>query len=139
MEKNFKREIGALDDVFGFIDLFIDRSGLDADNAFVTRLVVEELFTNLVKYNKGARDDILIHLHKENTRLTILLKDFDVEPFDPSRIKSVDIKAPLEQRNVGQLGIHIVKGLVDTLTYQYSKTERTLSVTATKNLEAMDV
>jgi serine/threonine-protein kinase RsbW len=139
MEKKFKREFGALEDVFGFIDTFVDRSGLNADNAFITRLVVEELFTNLVKYNQMAQHDILIQLDKENGRLTILLMDFEVEPFDTSKIKTVDVGAPLDQREIGQLGIHIVKGLVDKLTYQYSKQERTLCVTAVKNLEATDV
>jgi anti-sigma regulatory factor (Ser/Thr protein kinase) len=139
MEKFFKREINALDDVFGFVDGFIDRWSLDADTAFITRLVVEELFTNLVKYNKAEQDNILIQLDKANGRLTIQLKDFDVEPFDPSEFQKADIRAPLDQRKIGQLGIHIVNGIVDTLTYQYSKQERTLCVTAVKNLEAKDV
>jgi anti-sigma regulatory factor (Ser/Thr protein kinase) len=34
---------------------------------------------------------------------------------------------------VGGLGIHLVKSLFDTLTYEYS--DRTLFITAVKNLE----
>ncbi|MFH1755896.1 MAG: ATP-binding protein [Candidatus Latescibacterota bacterium] len=139
MEKLFNREIAALDDVFGFIDGFIEQFSLDADTAFATRLVVEELFTNLVKHNQTSGERILIRLARDPSCLTIMLKDFDVDPFDASQAEPVDIRAPLDRRRIGHLGIHIVKGLVDTLTYQYTKEERTLCVTAVKNLEAKDV
>jgi anti-sigma regulatory factor (Ser/Thr protein kinase) len=138
MEQNFKREMGSLDDVFDFTDTFIKRFDLGADAAYLTRLVVEELFTNQVKYNRAAREDIAIHLEKQGGRLTISIMDFNAEPFDASQVEPVDVHAPLDRRMIGRLGIHIVKGLVDTLTFDYTEGKRMLCITAVKNLEAKD-
>jgi anti-sigma regulatory factor (Ser/Thr protein kinase) len=136
MEKQFKREIGSLDDIFDFIDGFIAGNGIGADAAFSLRLVIEELFTNLVRHNVGGRGYITINLDRTGNRLTMHLEDYDVEPFAP-RQKTIDVHAPLAERPVGGLGIHLVKSIVDTLTYDYK--DGTLSVTAVKTMEDEDV
>ncbi|NIO02266.1 MAG: hypothetical protein GTO42_08995 [Candidatus Latescibacteria bacterium] len=137
MEKNFKREISALDEIFSFVDDFVTESRIDDAVAFSIRLAVEELFTNFVRHNTGGLDHIAISLKRDSNQLLIQLKDFQVEPFDMTKVKSVDVDLPLEKRKAGELGIHLVKSIVDKLSYEYSK--RTLCVTAIKNLEEQDV
>lgn len=139
MEKMFDREISALDDVFGFVDSFLEQHDIDESAAFSTRLTVEELFTNLVRHNAAHPGHIPISLEKEADRLVIRLKDLDVEPFDPSKLKPVDINQPLQERTPGRLGIHLVNRLVDELNYKYLEDTRTLCVTAIKYLEAKNV
>jgi anti-sigma regulatory factor (Ser/Thr protein kinase) len=45
----------------------------------------------------------------------------------------VDTSVPLEQRKVGGLGIHLVKRLVENLTYSYA--DRNSTITFSKTLE----
>lgn len=137
MEKNFRREIGALDDVFRSVDEFLADQAVDEKTVLTTKLVVEELFTNLVRHDVGGLDRVHVSLEREGARLIIRLCDFDVDPFDLSEAAPVDIHLPLARRKVGGLGLHLVRNLVDELRYDYD--DRTLSVTAIKNLEQRDV
>ena len=137
MEKDFRREIAALDDVFRSIDEFLAGQEVDRRTALTTKLVVEELFTNLVRHDVGGLDRVHVSLERDGARLIIRLRDFNVDPFDLSEAAPVDIHLPLAQRKVGGLGLHLVRNLVDELRYEYD--DRTLSVTAIKNLEQGDV
>lgn len=137
MEKDFRREIAALDDIFRSVDEFLAGQAVDEKTALTTKLVVEELFTNLVRHDVGGRDRVVVSLEREGGRLIIRLSDFDVDPFDISEAGPIDIHLPLARRKVGGLGLHLVRNLVDELRYDYD--DRTLSVTAIKNLEQRDV
>ena len=138
MESNFKREIDALNDVFTFVDNYMQSNGFDDDIAFPIKLAVEELFINLVRHNQGGSDHIQILFTKDADRLTVQLKDFEVEPFDISKIQTtVDVTETLEGRRIGGLGIHLVKSVVDKVTYEYAN--GTLTVTAIKKLGGQNV
>lgn len=136
MEKNFKREINALEAVFAFVDDFLSANGVSERIALSIKLVVEELFTNLVRHNITEHDHITLCLDRDSDQLIIRLKDYDVEPFEMPE-EEVDVRKPLDERKVGGLGIHLVKNIVDKLTYEYM--DRTLLVTVIKKLEDGDV
>ncbi len=136
MKKKFKREINSLEGIFAFVDDFLSTNGVREKTALSIKLVVEELFTNLVRHNITSHDYITISLDRDSNQLVIRLKDIDVEPFELPR-KEVDVRKPLDERKVGGLGIHLVKSIVDKLTYEYK--DRTLFVTVIKKLEDEDV
>jgi serine/threonine-protein kinase RsbW len=133
MEQDFKRDIDSLDGLFAFVDRFADANGLDEAISFPMRLAAEELFTNFVRHNRGGRAYIAVSLDIEDKRLFIRLRDFDVDAADFEQETPPDVHLPLEERRPGGLGIYLVKSMFDSLTYDY--TNRTLSVTAVKNLE----
>lgn len=137
MEREFERKLDALNEIFVFIDDFISDNDLEEDVAFSIRLAVEELFTNLVKHNFGGRDYISLELTQDSGRLIVKLSDFDVEPFDITQASPVDVRQSLMDRKIGGLGIHLVRSVVDKLTYEYQ--DRTLRVTAIKKVEEKDV
>jgi len=137
MEREFERKLDALDEIFVFIDDFISANDLKDDVAFSIRLAVEELFTNLVRHNYGGRDHISLELTRDSRQLIVKLSDFDVEPFDITKATPVDVRQSLMDRKIGGLGIHLVRSVVDKLTYEYS--DRTLCVTAIKKVEEKDV
>ena len=49
-------------------------------------------------------------------RLTMTIAD-DGVPFDPLGAEAPDVDAPLEEREIGGLGIHLVRNLVDDASY----------------------
>jgi serine/threonine-protein kinase RsbW len=132
MEKYFKRQIDELENIFKFVELFIVSNNIEKENTLPVKLAIEELFTNLVKYNFGGRETISIRLDFEDEKIIMHLKDYDVEPFDIGEYEPANIEKPLEERKVGGLGIHLVKSFVDSLMYEFE--DRTLHVTVIKNL-----
>lgn len=137
MERKFERKLSALTEVFEFVDDFIAASDLKEGAAFSIRLVVEELFTNLVRHNCGGLDRVTLELSRDSGQLVVRLRDFNVEPFDITKTSPVDVRQSLMERRIGGLGIHLVRSVVDKLTYEYS--DRTLCVTAIKKVEEKDV
>ncbi len=132
MEKKFDRGFQALDAIFEFVSTFVSRLKLDGGVAYSINLAVEELFTNMVKYNSGAGDRILIRVFKEPKTVVVELVDFNVDPFDPETVREVSTDAPIDERTPGGLGLHLVKSIVDKISYEYQ--DRQMKVTVVKRL-----
>ena len=141
MGQVFPRQIGALEDIFGFLNACIDRHGIDDETSYAIRFAAEELFTNMVKYNRGTTNGITLEVGVEAGDggaqvVRMQLIDTDVDPFDPSSLDAVDVDAPIEERVPGGLGIHLVRALVDKLSYAYANRE--MKVTVLKRLKTAD-
>jgi len=122
----------SLDDVFDFLGLYMAAHNIEASVAYSVNLAVEEFFTNMVKYSPENHNDIIISLSMESHGLTVSLVDSDVEPFDVTQTGDVDTAKLLHERKVGGLGIHLVKQMVDSVSYEY--VNRHSKITFTKNL-----
>jgi anti-sigma regulatory factor (Ser/Thr protein kinase) len=127
MEKVFSRKIESLSMVFDFIESFCAKTGIGDSVIPNVNLVIEELFTNAVKYSpKGA--DIGIRLEKESDQIVMCLVDRDVDAFDLTKAPEVDTGAPAEERRVGGLGIHLIRKLVRDMTYEYKDRNSLITV-----------
>ena len=135
VSEEFRREIGAIGEVFSFLEIFVDSQEIDEKTAFCINLVVEELFTNMVRHNKGGADRITLSAERRNDRVHLELVDFDVEPFDPQTAEIPLVDAGIEERRPGGLGIYLVKKMVDDLDYTYETETRRMRITVTKTLE----
>lgn len=137
MQRAFGRSLNSLGEILKFVDVFVEREGLSGKLAFATRLVVEELFANLVRHNEGGEDRVEISLDVDAGLLTLKLWDFSVEPFDIVDREPVDVGRPLGERTAGGLGLHFVKSFFDDLTYECS--DGVMCVTATKRIGRSNV
>jgi serine/threonine-protein kinase RsbW len=131
----FRREIEAIGEVFAFLEGFSKDQEVDEKTAFSISLVVEELFTNMVRHNEGGGDLITVSIERQDNRLHLELIDTDVEPFDPTTAEVPPVDAGIEERRPGGLGIYLVKKMVDDLSYDYETEGRRMRVTVTKTLE----
>jgi anti-sigma regulatory factor (Ser/Thr protein kinase) len=137
MEKTFPREMESLNSVFEYIAEFMSQNGIDHSETYSLQFVVEELFTNLMKYNRGGRNEISVSLRKEADSIVVELTDFDVDEFDVTKVPDAKVDAPLDERKVGGLGVHLVRKMVDGMRYEYS--DRVGRIIITKNLGRDDV
>jgi phosphoserine phosphatase len=133
VQQYFERSFDSLDPIFRFIGDFLAARSLDQELHGPVCFIVEELFTNFVKYNEGGRHDISLSLGHTPRQLTVRLTDFDVDSFDPTRAPAVDLDKPLSERQPGGLGLHLVRQMADTLHYEYA--DRRSTITFTKALE----
>ncbi len=105
-------------DVRGFVADFVTRNALAMDEQHRIMIVLEELITNLAKYGYQNRPagSAEIAMQLDAPRLTIEFID-DGDPFDPLAAPPPDLEAPLEERDLGGLGVHIVRSLLDEVRY----------------------
>ena len=121
--RSFLRSFDSLEEIFSFTSEFFGSHGLDRDLLPTVDLVLEELFTNMVKYSAGGAPSVRIEMACAPGGVEVTLTDYDVDRFDVTLAPDADIALPIEQRKPGRLGLHLVRRLVDSLQYEYS-TER---------------
>jgi len=129
MEKFFRREVNSLNEIFDFLEAGISKNKLNESLAFAVKFAVEEVFTNMVKYNALGSDQISISLGVEGGNVVIQLVDFGGLPFDITKASPVNFDLPIEDRNPGGLGIHLVKAMVDKVDYQRSENKNRVTLT----------
>jgi anti-sigma regulatory factor (Ser/Thr protein kinase) len=132
MRKEFERHIDSLKEINIFVKSFIIEEQLSRELESPLNLVIEEIFTNMVKYNSGNPNRIQLALTHSEKKVTIEMIDYDVEPFNICQSKDYNTKQSLQERPVGKIGIHLVKKYVDNIDYEYQN--RTSKITLTKYL-----
>ncbi len=107
-----------LDGITAAVEALSVDEAWSSDLLFRINLVIEELVLNIMDY--GYDDDqheIEINLKSDSEAVTIDILD-EGRSFDPLHDAPVpDINAPLEERSVGGLGIHLAKTMMDELSY----------------------
>jgi hypothetical protein len=63
-ERSFPRTFASLADIFAFTTEFFGREAIAETHRFAVDFAIEELFTNMVKYNAGNPHQIRIGLQK---------------------------------------------------------------------------
>jgi serine/threonine-protein kinase RsbW len=132
MNKKFKRTFDSLRNIFEFTESFFSIEGIDGKHRFAVNFAVEELFTNMVKYNPGNPNEILLSIDHVDGELVVSLTDFDVDRFDVTEDRKVDVDSPLEERKIGGLGLHLIPKMIDSIDYDYA--DRQSKITFTKQL-----
>lgn len=127
MNKKFTRSYDSLNEIFEFTEQFFRSRDIAESVRFPVHFVMEELFTNMVKYNPGNSNDILLIVDTLHDGVSVSLTDYDVDAFDVTASRTVDIAAPLESRKIGGLGLHLIQKMVDTLEYDYSDRKSTVT------------
>jgi anti-sigma regulatory factor (Ser/Thr protein kinase) len=96
-------------------------------------ICLDELFTNIVLYgfNDDLKHKIKFIMTVDDNILTAAIED-DGVPFNPLKKEAVDLPTNVDDAEIGGLGIHITKKLVDTISY---KRKRGINrVTVRKNI-----
>ena len=90
--------------------------------AMQVNLVFDELLNNIISYAFPDHDirHIKIHVEYSGAQLLITIED-DGLPFNPFQQSEVDISLSVEDREIGGLGIHLVKNVMDEVKYERYK------------------
>ncbi len=128
----FERSFDALAAIFGFTAEVFARNGIDPALLPTIDLAVEELFTNMVKYSPASDAEVRIEMTGIEGGVEVTLTDYDVDPFDVTQAPDVEIGKPIEERRPGGLGLHLIRRLLDSVEYEYSKETRQSRITLRK-------
>jgi anti-sigma regulatory factor (Ser/Thr protein kinase) len=83
------------------------------------RLVADELLSNVIRYGfpNGGEHVIQVGFAVVDQKILMTITD-DGIPFNPFNRPVPDVDAGLEDRNVGGLGIHLVRNVMDKVAYE---------------------
>jgi len=120
---SFARRIDVLAEIFAFTTAAFARRGVSAALLADVDFVLEELFTNIVKYGRGEAP-VTIEIAAISEGVEVTLTEPEAERFDVTKAPPVDTTLPAVQRRPGGLGLHLIARLVDSVQYAYSEGER---------------
>lgn len=108
-----------LDRITAAIEELGEESGWPLELVYKINLVLEELALNIMNY--GYTDEevhyIDLTVKTEDAKVTIEIVD-DGRPFNPiSDAPAPDLEGPMMDRRIGGWGIHIVRTIMDDVSY----------------------
>ena len=83
-------------------------------------VAIDEIFGNIAyyAYGKGSGNAIQIEMEDNPPKITLTFIDQGI-PYNPLESKDPDITLDIEDREIGGLGIFLVKKTMDELSYEY--------------------
>ena len=105
--------------LFWLKDDMVNR-GVSNKGQFSLIMAAEEIFSNIVSYayDKSNRAEVKIETNVCDGIYEATFIDSG-KKFNPLKRKNPDINAKIEDRNIGGLGVFLVKKISDTMTYSY--------------------
>ena len=102
-----------------FIEEIGEDLGLDMELQMNLNLVIEEMVVNVISYAypEGTEANIELKAESKGKELTFVLSDRGRE-FDPTLCESADMDVNPAERDLGGMGIFIVKNIMNEVTYQ---------------------
>lgn len=122
--RSFERSFDSLPAMVDFTGETFDRLAIDSRHRPTADLVIEELFTNMVKYGTGSAHPVELGFEAVPGGVRIVLIDRDVDAFDLRESREVDIHAPIEERVPGGLGLHLIRRMATSIDYDYDPKRR---------------
>lgn len=112
----------ALPDALKAVGEYLARHAVANEDASALELALDEILTNQINYGfrDGSAHEILVDIQIDRGRLSVEIRD-DGVPFDPLDIAAPDLEAGIEERQIGGLGMHFVKALLDEVSYRRSR------------------
>ena len=117
--------LAALSDIRRLVTQACQTVGLSEDATYRLALAVDEIATNIITHGyeeQGMTGEIVVSFDHTDQELTVLLEDTGAafDPRDRSLPTAEDLDKPLDDREIGGLGIFLALAGVDRFDYQRS-------------------
>lgn len=132
-EKVFPASKEVLPDVLEYVEEQLNLHECSMKLVMQITMAIEEIFVNVACYaypdGKG-NVKLSISFDEETKEMTFCFMDQGV-PFDPLAKPDPDVTASAEDRQIGGLGIYLVKKTMDEVTYCYENDSNILTMKKT--------
>lgn len=112
-------DINTIPQLNEFIDTVCEELEIDMALAMSLNLAMEEAVVNVMDYAypAGTEGEVNIEAIADETQLHFIISDSG-KPFDPTAKEEVDTTLSAEERPIGGLGIHLIRQLMDNISYE---------------------
>lgn len=121
MEKKLilTNEIVEINKLAIFVEELGEELNLAPDLVFNLNLVLEEAVSNVIlyAYPEEEHQEIVLTANKSDKNLIFVLTDSGKE-FNPTQVPDADVTLSAEDRQIGGLGIFLIRRIMDKVEYQ---------------------
>jgi len=120
-----------LDEIRDLVAQIAREGGFTEKVIYSLQLAADEAASNIIEHAyEGISDaSIDINCDMEGDLFVITMRDTGLS-FDPSKVKKPDLKADLSDRQIGGLGVYLMRKLMDEVSYASNpKTGNLLTMT----------
>lgn len=125
-----ENDIEQIQDVLEQLEEFGKIHKISPKTIYQLNLSVDEILTNIISYafENDDENDIDVSFNCEGKQIIIKVSD-EGGAFNPLDFETQDLDTNLEDREVGGLGIYLVKSMMDDLQYQREKNKNIVTMT----------
>lgn len=115
--------IDKLDTVLSFIGESLTQADCSEEDRALIYIAAEEIYVNIAHYAYGeGTGPVVVRTRLVGNPLRVIVEFEDGgAPYNPLDKEDPDITLSAEERSVGGLGIFMVKEMMDTVRYEYTK------------------
>ena len=121
MEKSIvlANDISEISRLNEFVEAIGEEFSLAPDVTFNLNLVLEEAVVNIINYAypKEEHEKIYLSAHLHNGSIVLVLTDTGKE-FDPTMVPEADITLSADERQIGGLGIFLIRQIMNEVKYE---------------------
>lgn len=137
MDQTFEISIGSAVSEIPAVSIRLDgamkAAGFSQEAILDTQLAVEEAITNVIVHGyKKPGGVIAISCRVTRNRAEIQLAD-SAPPFNPLSLPEPDIDAGVDERQIGGLGIYLLRQVMDEISYRYEDGKNILVLVKQRN------
>ncbi len=128
-ELHIAAKVENLNQVLGFIEEYLDAQGCAMKVQMQMAIAVEEIFVNIAHYayETEGGGDATIQLCMNDRQVAVTFTDSG-KPYDPLAKPDPDVTLPVEEREIGGLGIYMVKKSMDDMRYERKDDQNILTL-----------
>ena len=129
-ELDIEAKLENLDTVMAFVDEQLEEAECPMKAQMQIDIAVEEIFVNIAHYAYNPTvGDVIIRVVIEKDPLAVVLTFIDEgQPYDPLAKADPDVTLAAEDRQIGGLGIFMVKKTMDNVDYEYNEGRNILTL-----------
>ena len=129
-ELTIEARVENLSEVLAFVDGQLEEMDCPMKTQIQIDVAVEEIFVNIASYAyvpKVGNATISAELEPGTGTVAITFVDAGI-PYDPLKKEDPDVSLPVEERQIGGLGIYMVKKSMDDMLYKYKDGQNILTI-----------
>ncbi|MDO4199232.1 MAG: ATP-binding protein [Clostridia bacterium] len=116
--------------IYEFINKYFTENNLPKKMIFGILVSSEEIFSNIIRHSRSKiHDEIIISVENNHSaKMVSLVFKYGGVEFNPIDADSPDVSVPLDKREIGGLGLVIVKNFIDDISYTYLEGKNILKI-----------
>jgi len=119
IKQTFPAKYKSLQGIREFVAQQAGDHGFNPNEVYAIQIAADEAFTNIIEHAYGGEcvKDIECACFSGENEFTVTMIDTGI-PFDPTEVPEPDTSIPLEERDIGGLGVHFMRMYMDEVRFK---------------------